>query len=42
MAFRLVPWRPVVEQWLWPQIAATVSGGGVSWVIGRQRGTAIG
>ncbi|MCE4370759.1 relaxase/mobilization nuclease domain-containing protein [Xanthomonas hortorum] len=38
MGFSLVPWRPVIEQRLGQQIAATVRGGGVSWEIGRQRG----
>lgn len=42
MGFSLVPWRPVIEQRLGQQIAATVRGGGVSWEIGRQRGPAIG
>ncbi len=35
MGFSLVPWRPVIEQRLGQQIAATVRGGGVSWEIGR-------
>ena len=30
MRFSLVPWRPVIEQRLGQQIAATVRGGGVS------------
>ncbi|KAF1042122.1 DUF3363 domain-containing protein [Xylophilus sp.] len=38
MGFSLVPWKPVIEQRLGQQIAATVRGGGVSWEIGRQRG----
>ncbi|WP_176331071.1 relaxase/mobilization nuclease domain-containing protein [Burkholderia vietnamiensis] len=42
MGFSLVPWRPVIEQRLGQQIAASVRGGGVSWEIGRQRGPAIG
>ncbi|WP_207952728.1 DUF3363 domain-containing protein [Paenibacillus agricola] len=41
MGFRLVPWRPVIEQRLGQQIAATVRGGGVSWEIGRQRSISI-
>ncbi|AKA21934.1 relaxase/mobilization nuclease and DUF3363 domain-containing protein [Pseudomonas chlororaphis] len=41
MGFSLVPWRPVIEQRLGQQLAATVRGGGVSWEIGRQRGPAI-
>ena len=35
MGFSLVPWKPVIEQRLGQQIAATVRGGGVAWVIGR-------
>ncbi|HFZ2534606.1 TPA: relaxase/mobilization nuclease domain-containing protein [Pseudomonas aeruginosa] len=42
MGFSLVPWRPVIEQRLGQQLAATVRGGGVSWEIGRQRGQSIG
>jgi hypothetical protein len=42
MGFSLVPWRPVIEQRLGQQIAATVRGGGVSWEIGRQRSLQIG
>lgn len=38
MGFSLVPWRPVIEQRLGQQLAATVRGGGVSWEIGRQLG----
>ena len=38
MRFSLVPWRPVIEQRLGQQIAATVRGGGVSWEIGRRPG----
>ncbi|WP_372169885.1 DUF3363 domain-containing protein [Xanthomonas axonopodis] len=41
IGFSLVPWRPVIEQRLGEQLAATVRGGGVSWVIVRQRGPAI-
>ncbi len=40
--FSLVPWKPVIEQRLGQQLAATVRGGGVSWEIGRRRGPAIG
>lgn len=42
MGFSLVPWRPVIEQRLGQQIAATVRGAGVAWEIGRQRGVSIG
>jgi hypothetical protein len=41
MGFSLVPWRPVIEQRLGQQLAATVRGTGVSWEIGRQRGPTI-
>ncbi|WP_281660589.1 relaxase/mobilization nuclease and DUF3363 domain-containing protein [Microvirgula aerodenitrificans] len=40
--FSLVPWKPVIEQRLGQQLAATVRGGGVSWEIGQQRGPTIG
>ncbi|HGA3012684.1 TPA: relaxase/mobilization nuclease domain-containing protein [Pseudomonas aeruginosa] len=42
MGFSLVPWRPVIEQRLGQQLAATVHGGGMSWEIGRQRGPTVG
>ncbi len=42
MGFSLVPWRPVIEQRLGQQIAATMRGGGVSWDIGRTRAPSIG
>jgi len=42
MGFSLVPWKPVIEQRLGQQLAATVRGGGVSWEIGKQRGPSIG
>ena len=38
MGFSLVPWKPVIEQRLGQQLAATVHGGSVSWSLGRQRG----
>lgn len=41
VGFRLVPWRPVIEQRLGQQIAATVRGGGVSWEIGRTKGISV-
>lgn len=41
IGFSLVPWRPVIEQRLGQQIAATVRGSGVSWEIGRQRGPSV-
>lgn len=40
--FSLVPWKPVIEQRLGQQIAATVRGGGASWELGRQRGPSVG
>lgn len=42
MGFSLVPWRPVIEQRLGQQLAATVRGGGVSWEVGRSRGPSVG
>ncbi len=42
MGFSLVPWKPVIEQRLGQQVAATMRGGGVSWEIGRQRGPSAG
>ncbi|GKV93322.1 relaxase/mobilization nuclease and DUF3363 domain-containing protein [Pectobacterium aroidearum] len=42
MGFSLVPWRPVIEQRLGQQIAATVCGSGVSLDISRKRGPQIG
>ncbi|SAL09733.1 hypothetical protein AWB64_00188 [Caballeronia sordidicola] len=38
MGFSLVPWKPVIEQRLGQQVAATVHPSGVSWAIGRLRG----
>jgi len=34
LGFSLVPWKPVIEQRLEKQLAATVKGGSVSWEIG--------
>jgi type IV secretory pathway VirD2 relaxase len=42
IGFSLVPWKPVIEQRLGQQIAATVCGGGASWEIGRGRRPSIG
>ncbi len=42
VGFSLVPWRPVIEQRLGQQIAATMRGGGVSWEVGRARGPSVG
>ena len=41
MGFSLVPWKPVIEQRLGQQLAATMWSGGVSWEIGRKRGPII-
>ncbi|WP_033834759.1 relaxase/mobilization nuclease domain-containing protein [Stenotrophomonas maltophilia] len=41
MGFSLVPWRPVIEQRLGQQLAATVRGGGATWEVGRQRGQSV-
>lgn len=38
MGFSLALWKPVIEQRLGQQLAATVRGGGVSWEIGRHAG----
>ncbi|HEI6793837.1 MULTISPECIES: relaxase/mobilization nuclease and DUF3363 domain-containing protein [Enterobacteriaceae] len=38
IGFSLVPWRPVIEQRLGQQIAATMRSGAVSWEIGWQQG----
>ncbi|MDN7754712.1 relaxase/mobilization nuclease and DUF3363 domain-containing protein [Burkholderia gladioli] len=42
MGFSLVPWKPVIEQRLGQQLAATVRRGGVSWEVGRPRGPSVG
>ena len=41
LGFSLVPWKPVIEQRLGQQLAATVRGGGVSWEIGRAKGISV-
>ncbi len=41
MVFSLVPWKPVIEQRLRQQLAATVSGARVLWEIGRTRGPSM-
>lgn len=41
LGFSLVPWKPVIEQRLGQQLAATVRSSGVSWELGRQRGISI-
>ncbi|TIO74961.1 relaxase/mobilization nuclease RlxS [Mesorhizobium sp.] len=35
--FTLVPWRPVLDRQVGKEVSGTVSGGGISWTIGRQR-----
>ncbi|WP_312417651.1 relaxase/mobilization nuclease and DUF3363 domain-containing protein [Comamonas sp.] len=42
LGFRLVPWRPVIEQRLGQAMSATVRGSGVSWEFGRNRGPTVG
>jgi type IV secretory pathway VirD2 relaxase len=42
MGFSLVPWKPVIDQRLGQQLAATVRGSGVTWEVGRQRGVSVG
>lgn len=41
MEFRLVPWKPVIEQRLGQQVAGTVRGREVSWELGRKRTPSI-
>ena len=41
MGFRLVPWRPVIEQRLGMPISAQVHDGRVSWQIRRQQGLSV-
>ena len=38
VSFSLVPWRPVIEQRIGQQLAATLRGDHVTWNFGRQRG----
>lgn len=39
--FILVPWRPVVERALGREVVGLVTGGGISWQIGRDRGVSL-
>lgn len=39
--FSLVPWKPVIEQWIGQSMIAVVRGGGVSWEFGRSRGPSV-
>ena len=41
IGFSLVPWKPVIEQRLGQQLAATVRSGGASWEVGRQHGPSV-
>ena len=41
IGFSLVPWKPVIEQRLGQQLAATVRSGGASWEAGRQHGPSV-
>ncbi|MCL6371522.1 DUF3363 domain-containing protein [Pectobacterium atrosepticum] len=41
MGFSLVPWKPVIEQRLGQQLAATVRGGDAAWELGRIKGRSI-
>ena len=41
VGFSLVPWKPMLEQRLGQSVAGVVSGGSVSWDLGRQRGIGI-
>jgi len=38
LGFSLVPWRPVLEQRIGQQLAATMRGDHVAWSFGRQQG----
>jgi type IV secretory pathway VirD2 relaxase len=41
LGFSLVPWRPVIEQYLGQQVSTVARGSSVSWHVGRQRGISI-
>lgn len=41
MGFRLVPWRPVIEDRLGQHVSAMVRGQSVTWQLGRQRGMSV-
>ena len=41
MSFRLVPWRPVIEQRLGQQVSAVTRGQSVAWQLGRQQGVSV-
>lgn len=42
LGFKLVPWKPVIEQRLGQSMAAIIRGSNVSWVLERQRGISMG
>ncbi|AMN47100.1 type VI secretion protein [Steroidobacter denitrificans] len=42
MGFALVPWKPVIEQRLGQQLAATLHRGSISWELGIRRGMSVG
>src|SRR5690606_15322218 len=42
MEFSLVPWKPMIEQRLGQQLAATIHKGSASWELGIRRGMSIG
>ncbi|MFG0583011.1 DUF3363 domain-containing protein [Pseudomonas sp. zjy_9] len=42
IGFRLVPWKPVIEQKLGQSVSAVIQGKSVSWQLARQRGPSIG
>ncbi|MDM8359276.1 MULTISPECIES: relaxase/mobilization nuclease and DUF3363 domain-containing protein [Burkholderiales] len=42
IGFSLVPWKPVIEQRLGQQLAATIHKGSASWELGIRRGISIG
>ncbi len=41
VGFSLVPWRPVIADRMGQSLSATISGGRVSWELGRQRGLSL-
>lgn len=41
MSFRLVPWRPVIEQRLGQQVSAVTRGQSVTWQLGPPRGLSV-
>lgn len=41
LAFRLVPWQPVIEQRLGQQLSAVMRGSLISWNFGNQRGPVL-